>query len=112
MQPDLVIEALDVAMSECREDWSDDFKTWTVNLVKVSLKCSVGKFEDCWYRQKKDIPTGGSLCVELANIIVFFLMQKQVYNNRKVMKYAVHIKRYGAGFLQVLKDSLYLGFNL
>ena len=101
LQPDLVIEALDVAMSECREDWSDDFKEWIVNLVKVSLKCAVGKFEDCWYRQKKGIPTGGSLCVELANITVFYVMRTQVYNNHKLMKYVVHVKRYiddGAGF--------------
>ena len=65
-------------MAECRLDWSDDFKEWIVNLVKLSLKAAVGKFEDCWYRQKRGIPTGGSLCVEIANITGYYTMRKEV----------------------------------
>ena len=101
LQPNLVTEALDTAMLECRTDWSDDFRLWILKLVKVSLKCAVGKFEDCWYRQKKGIPTGGSLCVELANITVYYIMRKQVYSNSNLMKHVVYVKRYiddGAGF--------------
>ena len=101
LQPDLVIEALDTAMSECRTDWSDDFRKWILELVKISLKCAVGKFEDCWYRQKKGIPTGGSLCVELANITVYYIMRKEVYGNSNLMKHIAFVKRYiddGAGF--------------
>ena len=101
LKPDLVVEALKAAMSECRLDWSDDFKEWIVNLVKLSLRSAVGKFEGHWYLQKKGIPTGGSLCVELANITVYYVMRKQVYCNVNLMKHVKHVKRYiddGAGF--------------
>ena len=72
-----------------------------MNLVKMSLKSAVGKFEGRWNRQKKGIPTGGSLCVELANITVFYIMRKSVYADKNLMKHVVHVKRYiddGAGF--------------
>merc|ERR1712002_1056896 len=88
-------------MAECRLDWTDDFKEWIVKLVKRSLKSAIGKFEGRWYRQKKGIPTGGSLCVELANITVYYLMRKFVYSNCNLMKNVAHVKRYiddGAGF--------------
>jgi len=96
-----VIEALNEAMLECRPDWCDDFREWILNLVQMSLKSAVGKFEGSWYRQKKGIPTGGSLCVELANITVFYIMRKCVYADKNLMKHVVHVKRYiddGAGF--------------
>ena len=101
LKPGIVIEALQVAMSECRPEWSDDFCDWVSKLVKRSLKSAVGKFEGSWYRQKKGIPTGGSLCVELANITVYYIMRKEVYSNRNLMKKIAHVKRYiddGAGF--------------
>ena len=97
----MVIEALNTAMAECRLDWNDDFRNWIIKLVKLSLKAAVGKYEGKWYRQKKGIPTGGSLCVELANITVFYLMRKFVYSNCNLMKNVAHVKRYiddGAGF--------------
>ena len=65
------------------------------------MKSAVGKFEDEWYVQKHGIATGGSLCVELANIAVYFIMRERVYNDKKLMKNVKHIKRYiddGAGF--------------
>ena len=101
LKPDLVIEALNTAMAECRLDWSDDFRCWILQLVQLSLKAAVGKYQGRWYRQKKGIPTGGSLCVELANITVFYVMRKKVYCNSNLMRHVVHIKRYiddGAGF--------------
>ena len=101
LQPELVIEALNTAMAECRLDWSEGFKEWIIKLVKLSLRAAVGKHEGRWYRQKKGIPTGGSLCVELANITVFYIMRKFVYSNRNLMKHVAHVKRYiddGAGF--------------
>ena len=102
LKPDLVIEALKAAMLECRRlDWSNGFQEWVIALVRHSLKSAVGKFDGYWYRQKKGIPTGGSLCVELANITVYYVMRKQVYNNINLMKHVKHVKRYiddGAGF--------------
>ena len=40
------------------------------------------------------------LCVELANITVFYVIRKHVYSNSNLMRQVVHIKRYiddGAG---------------
>ena len=57
-------------------------------------------FKDCWYNQKDGIPTGGSLCVQLANI--FSIMRKAVNNNTDLMKNVVTAKRYiddGAGLM-------------
>ena len=47
-----------------------------------------------WYVQKLATATGGSLCVELANISVYYIMRQHVYNNKKLMKSVKHIKRY------------------
>ena len=83
-----------------------------INLVKLSLRAAVGKHEGRWYHQKKGIPTGGSLCVELANITVFYIMRKFVYSNRILMKHVAHVKCYiddGAGFLLAHRGNSSLG---
>ena len=101
LSPELVIEALEVAMEEAREDWTDDLKRWIVDLAKMSLKSSVGQFEDNFYRQRNGIPTGGSLCVQLANITVYYVMRKEVYSKESMMTKVSSLKRYiddGAGF--------------
>ena len=106
LDPDLVIEALTTAMSEAREDWSDDLKRWILDLVKLSLKSSVGQFEDQYYRQRNGIPTGGSLCVQLANITVYYVMRQEVYSNESLMAKIPALKRYiddGAGFFSGTK---------
>ena len=51
--------------------------------------------------QKNGIPTGGSLCVQLANIAVFYVMHKRVYSQPHMMRYVNEIKRFiddGVGF--------------
>ena len=73
---------------------------YLTNLVKVSLESSIGIFEDAWYEQINGVPTGGSLCVQLANITVFYILNKHVYSNPELMKNIVSAKRYiddGAG---------------
>ena len=57
-------------MDEHREEWSNELKKWIIDLVNFSLKSSVGQFEDNFYRQLNGVPTGGSLCVQLANMTV------------------------------------------
>ena len=66
----------------------------------MSLESSVGIFEGNWYKQKKGVPTGGSLCVQLANITVYSIMRKAVYNDETIMNNIMSAKRYvddGAG---------------
>ena len=101
LSPDLVLEALEHAMNSCRNDiWSPEFKKWILLLVKQSLKSSIGIFEDMWYEQVNGVPTGGSLCVQLANIAVFYILNKYVYSNKTLMKDVTSVKRFiddGAG---------------
>ena len=71
LDPELTIKALSTAMDECREDWDPNFKQWMLELVGLSLRASVGIFNSSWYKQKRGVPTGGSLCVQIANISVY-----------------------------------------
>ena len=84
------------------------FVEWLVKLVELSLKSSVGIFEGNWYKQRRGVPTGGSLCVQLANITVFSIMRKTVYDDEDIMKNVISAKRYiddGAGLYKGSIDS-------
>ena len=94
MKPELVREALFDAMSNTRPHWSEEFCKWIVELIDLSLRSSVGCFEDQWYVQKNGIPTGGSLCVQIANITVYYAMNKCVYSNSSMMKRVTTARRY------------------
>ena len=101
LNPNLVIEAVKYAMETCRPGWSDGKRKWILDLIKVSLLSSIGKFKDKFYLQKNGVPTGGSLCVQLANITVFYIMKKAVYSNQDLMTNVKEVKRFiddGAGF--------------
>ena len=101
LNPNLVVEAIRYAMETCRPEWSERKRKWILDLIKVSLLSSIGKFKDKFYLQKNGVPTGGSLCVQLANITVFYVMFKAVYSKPEMMRNVVEAKRYiddGAGF--------------
>ena len=103
LNKNLVIEAFQEAANECRPDWSPGFVSWLVKLVELSLESSVGVFEDKWYKQKEGIPTGGSLCVQLANITVFSILRKTLYSKPELMSSVISVKRYiddGAGLME------------
>ena len=108
LKPELVREALFDAMSNTRPHWSEEFCKWIVELIDLSLRSSVGCFEDQWYVQKNGIPTGGSLCVQIANITVYYAMNKCVYSNSSMMKRVTTARRYiddGAGFFNSTKHK-------
>ena len=101
LKPELVKEAVSHAMDICRPDWSDPFKRWILSLIDFSLRASVAKYKDSWWKQNNGIPTGGSLCVQLANIAVFYVMAKEVYDDPSMMQYVSDVKRFiddGGGF--------------
>ena len=54
-----------VNMSTCGRNLQD-----TLRFIGMSLESSVGIFEGNWYKQKKGVPTGGSLCVQLARVVM------------------------------------------
>ena len=85
LDPHPVVEVT-VAMEEYREleEWPEEQKKGVIDLVQHSLKSSIG---DHFYKQKKGVPTGsgGSLCVQFANIAVFYVMRKKVYSEPALM---------------------------
>ena len=94
LSPSLAIEALKVAMEEQRPEWSSHFKEWLAKSVELSFESSVGKFDGEWFRQKRGVPTGGSICVQLANIAVYYVMRKLVYSDVQLMEPVKSVKRY------------------
>ena len=72
-----------------------------MDLVKFCLKSAEGEFGGSFYKQRKRVPTGGSLSVQLANIAVYYIMRECVYNDEVLMEKIPCLKRYvddGAGF--------------
>ena len=101
LDPELVKEALMHAMDLSRPQWSVEFKSWLLSVVDFSLRASVAKYGEHWYMQKNGVPTGGSLCVQIANIAVYYVMNKRVYSQPHLMKYVEDIRRFiddGVGF--------------
>ena len=77
-----------------------------MDLVKLSLRSAVGQYGDSYYKQKKGVPTGGSICVQLANIAVYYVMREAVYNDESLMEMVPSLKRYvddGAGLFSGTK---------
>ena len=94
LSPHLTIQALKVAMEEKRPEWSAKFKEWLIRSVELSFESSIGKVNGEWYRQKRGVPTGGSICVQLANIAVYHVMREQVYSDTELMEPVKSVKRY------------------
>ena len=89
------------AMDTCRPDWSEEMKQWIISLIDFSLRGSLAKYDNSWWKQRNGIPTGGSLCVQLANISVYYVMSQKVYNDPVMMRNVLDVKRYiddGGGF--------------
>ena len=101
LKPELVKEAVTHDMQTCRPGWSHAKRNWIIQLIDISLRASIGKFKEHFYLQKNGVPTGGSLCVQLANITVFYIMNKAVYAKPQLMNSVKELKRYiddGGGF--------------
>ena len=101
LDPNLVKDAVKYAMDTCRPDWSEELQQWIIALIDFSLRASVAKYDNSWWKQNNGIPTGGSLCVQLANISVFYVMSQKVYNNPDMMRNVLDVKRFiddGGGF--------------
>ena len=112
LNPGLVIEALNHAILECRPTWSDQIRSCIVDLVNLSFDSSVGVYDNVWYRQKNGVPTGGTLCVQLANIAVFYVLHKVLYSSPELMNNIQSIKdslTTAVAHLEVLGECFHIG---
>jgi len=101
LNPDIVKKAVEHAIMTIYPVWSSKKRKWILDLIDVSLRASVGKYKGKFYVQKKGVPTGGSLCVQLANIAVYYIMNEAVYSKPALMNNVRQAKRYiddGGGF--------------
>ena len=94
LRPDLVIEAVEDAIQSCRADWSLEFRNWLIDIIRLSMKSAFGEFKGSFFKAIGGIPTGGSISVELANITVYFILKKVLFEDNKLMKDIIGIKRY------------------
>ena len=94
LSPALVLEATGYALEKVYTDWSKDKIDWVMSLIELSLRSSVGCYKGKWYQQKKGIATGGTICVELANITVCYVMEKILYSDPEMMKNVTSFKRF------------------
>ena len=94
ISPKLAFTALQDAMLSCRPSWSSEFQSWLLDLIAISIESSIGEFAGKLFKSRKGLPTGGSLIVQLANISVFFVLDKALYSNKESIKEIVSIKRY------------------
>ena len=78
ISPNLVLIALKDAISYCRKDWNEMFISWLCDIITLSMNASLGEFDGKFFKQLKGIATGGSNCVELANITVFLVLKKDL----------------------------------
>ena len=70
-------------------------------LNSITKQIHSAKYGNAWYKQNNGVPTGGSLCVQIANITVFYAMFKNVYSHAHLMRNVIDIKRFiddGSGF--------------
>ena len=58
------------------------------------MKSAFGEFQGKFFKAAGGIPTGGSISVELANIAVYYILKKAIFEDAKLMKDVVGIKRY------------------
>jgi hypothetical protein len=94
LSPPLVMKAVRHALGKVHPDWPQSKVDWLCSLIELSLQSSVGCFKGKWYRQKKGIATGGSICVELANITVFYVLNEVLYSNPEMMSDVESLKRF------------------
>ena len=94
LTPHLVKEALLSAIHDLRPDWSSEFVAWLMELVSLSLDSSFARFGKNWFRSPIGIPTGGALSVTLANIAVYYVLNKIIYSATDTPKDLLGIKRF------------------
>ena len=114
MTPDIVVQAVKDAMQYCRSSWTQEFRDWIIDVIKLSMKSVFGEFRGEFFEAVGGIATGGSISVELANIAVYFILKNVLFEDKKLMKDVVGVKRYigdGAGSTQCQLEGLWLGRN-
>ena len=80
--------------------------------IDLSLEASVAQFQGNWYKARKGIATGGTLCVHIANISVFYAYKKIIYLDLPInISYLFRFIDDGTGGWVGKLSDFYLWFN-
>ena len=115
LQHSLVLNALDDAMSVCRPEWDNNFRTWLKDLVLLSFESAVIKFEDTWFKSENGVPTGGIPSVDIGNISVYYVLKNLVYSESVHPRELISLTRFvddGSGIWDGDEQSLREWFQL
>ena len=58
------------------------------------MKSGYGEFIGRFFKAIKGIATGGSISVELANIAVYFVLKNVLFDDPKLMRDVIDVRRY------------------
>ena len=94
LSPQLVLEAVEFAISKCRPNWTPAFILWLLENISHSMQSAVGTHNGKWYKPVNGIPTGGSLSVQIANIAVYYVLSKEIYSDNNLMLHINSIRRF------------------
>ena len=94
LSPDIVVQAVKDAMQYCRPSWTQEFRDWIIKVIKLSMESAFGEFRGKFFKAVGGIATGGSISIELANIAVYFILRNILFDDKKLMKDVVGVKRY------------------
>ena len=76
--------------------------------MQLSIDSAIGEYRGKFYRHKGGCLTGGSLSVQIANVAVFFVLNKVLYQDKSLMKDVIDIKRFiddGVGVHRMNQNS-------
>ena len=110
---DTEIDWSKVWTSVCNPVSTENTKSIIWEQIHLNDYCTYS-YNSYFYLQKNGVPDGGSLCVQLANITVFYLMHKAVYSKPNLMINVKEAKRYiddGAGFYTGSERSFAIWMN-
>ena len=104
--------ALNDAMDSCRPEWDDEFRKFLIDIVISSFTSAVVNFQGSWYGVEGGVPTGGIPSVDVANISVFYVFKKLIYDQQNDS--LVHFVRFvddGLGFYDGDIDNFDIWFE-
>ena len=100
------------AISTCRPEWPSEFKAFIMESINISLDGSFALFKGTWYIGKIGVATGGTLCVHIANIYVYYAYKNVIFVNipRNIL-YVVRFVDDGTGLWKGNLAEFYIWFN-
>ena len=75
IRPDIALRALHDALTSATK-FSDEEVQMIIEMARFCIENSVVHYRGKWYRSKSGLPTGGPESGSIANIVVYFVLEK------------------------------------